>query len=139
MKVRAKTKDGTEVVGWYVQCLDRHFAYVQPKASSFDYKHDEEYGRLWTVTGFVEIEIKSAAVDTGKLDKHGKMIFGSKGEMQGGDRIRYRTGLGHARLVCDGVRWNADTLQWAAMRGAQLASIDIRELEIIPPGKEARK
>ncbi|MCK5606655.1 hypothetical protein KAR91_32435 [Candidatus Pacearchaeota archaeon] len=35
----------------------------------------------------IEIDISTAAEDTGKLDKHGKPIFGSRGPMHGGDRV----------------------------------------------------
>jgi hypothetical protein len=45
-----------------------------------------EYAEWWLKA--IRIDRATAAVDTGKLDKHGKRIRGSKGEMQGGDTIQ---------------------------------------------------
>jgi hypothetical protein len=73
MQVRAKTKDGKEkeVVGWYVEIAGKPGIVPLDARAIFC---------MW-------IDPATAAYDTGKLDKHGDRIYGSKGEMRGGDSV----------------------------------------------------
>lgn len=78
--VRAKTEDGRKVVGWYVEISGQPFLFTDDLVSQ----------DLLTELRYLleKIDISTAAVATGKLDKHGVEIYGSMGEMQGGDRVK---------------------------------------------------
>ncbi|MHC4346344.1 MAG: hypothetical protein ACYSUP_16845 [Planctomycetota bacterium] len=86
-RVRAKTKDGKEkekeVVGWY--CEIAKVPHIIPPTADFLRKRSDTSSIA--VHGLIPIDPATAAYDTGKLDKHGKRIYGSKGEMQGGDSV----------------------------------------------------
>ena len=84
-EVRAKAKDGKEVVGWYFQTYDRHH-FVMPKPEVW-YSEDQKFAYI-EESFFIEIDPTTAGVLTGKKDKHGREIAGSMGDLTGGDRVK---------------------------------------------------
>jgi hypothetical protein len=99
MQVRAKTPDGKEVVGyafesegdWYIITTEATVRWVEDH---------------YEMNGIEEIVRETAAIDTGKLDKHGERIFGSKGEMQGGDTVRiHGHGTSRYKAVWHDLSW----------------------------------
>ncbi len=113
--VRAKDKDGNVVVGWHVRLDD--ISYIVPEDAHAIY--------------CISIDITTAARATGKLDKNGDMIYGSDGDMQGGDRVRLLGQGGGVPVV-----WNKGKLLWGFPQGAELGCWHSRQLEIIAPAKE---
>lgn len=127
-KIRAII-DGKEVVGWYVyRCQTKLSGEVVWKHTVY-VAHSEGF------TDCIEIpDISTCAVATGRKDKHGVEIFGSKGEMQGGDRIRGCTTGEHRD-----VSWDEQQLTWVATtqygnhaKVGPLANYDTTGHEIIP-------
>ena len=122
------------VHGWYVRTettkFKRHFI-VTNNANTLFFR--DQY--------FIEIDISTAARGTGKMAKgpDGKLIeiFGSDGDMQGGDRVRIH---GHGTAVYRAA-WSERDLQWILHDYAKRESLPLYawnpdELEIIPPAKE---
>lgn len=126
-EIRAKDKDGGVVYGWYVPLDKRHF--VVPPCGDPEtelvrwFRTAHNTIQLW---GAIEIDISTAAVKTGKLDKHGDDIYGSKGDMQGGDRVEHDD-VRRRRLL---VTWIEDRLTWGMGDGLLCDSQSIY-LEII--------
>ncbi len=104
MKIRGYTKSGKEVVGWYFHlhnypmrgdgitegCYewDEHDVHgVFPDNTDLANPVDWE-GTIHRAAYRVIPEISNAAVATGRKDRHGVEIYGSKGKMQGGDCFR---------------------------------------------------
>ena len=81
--------DGKAVVGWY--------CWFAVHARVVD-------GCRADVVELIEIDPATAAVDTGRKDKHGKPIFGSKGIWQGGDVVK-RPSLSGASIWWGGSGW----------------------------------
>ncbi len=118
MKIRAIV-DGNVKVGWY-----RYHPYYEIHQLMVFVPNEEPGGGFWRE---IEIDISTAAEATGKLDKHGDEIYGSRRDMQGGDRVKlYQTRWD--------VTWNEGRLQWMVDRhGSGYALSTADELEIIPP------
>ncbi len=75
---------GKLVTGWYLKVGDVHLLTTRTIGGVY---HSGFPDRICLV-GFIEIDFTSAGVATGKKDKHGVEIFGSMGDMQGGDRVK---------------------------------------------------
>lgn len=73
LKPEDRTPDNL-VVGWYLFYHKKHMLYIEGRNKNF-------------IACFVYIDFTSAAIATGKKDKHEVEIYGSMGEMQGGDTI----------------------------------------------------
>ena len=89
-KVRATKKDSDEVVvGQHLQInlqywtAPRHYLVPSPADAHFS------VGGIRLSSPLFEIDPTTAAIATGKFDKNGTEIFGSKGEFQGGDRVNW--------------------------------------------------
>ena len=128
--VRAKDRDGKEWFGWYFQMGDGQQGlaehYLITDKSGLHYDEDDNL----SVRDFVKIDITTAAVDTGKDAKNGR-IYGSKGEMQGGDRVKLPM---LNKLAIFPVLWSNRKLQWslkATSADLQLHTWNPDELEII--------
>lgn len=124
------------VVGWYAGINGKHYivpshAYVGIKDGHWSTSR-EDAGRLGLLyaTGLYEIDISTAAEATGKLDKNGKEIFGSKGDMQEGDRIKAD---GRDNPIC--VNWDDTKAHWGLPKITPLGDWTSDELEIIEPVK----
>jgi hypothetical protein len=120
-QVRAKTPDGREVVGWYVSAQGLY--YIVPgggRPAKF------EYAEWWLKA--IRIDRATAAVDTGKLDKHDEPIRGSVPEMgfEGGDRVRVLQENVEAEIA-----WSQVHLSWVLKDCNQLGLFGPDELEII--------
>lgn len=111
MKIRAII-DGKGVMGWYV-CLDGYHHIVPFDASV-----------LYSMC----IDIALCAEDTGRDDKHGERIFGSRGKMQGGDRVFVRSGRNPLEM-----RWIDYAWRLSGDNGSiGITAYSSAELEIIP-------
>lgn len=133
MKVRAYDKDGNVVVGWYFTIHDRHFiSSSTSEAQSYDACNGTE---MFDILAWLEIpDITTAAVATGRKDKNGVEIYGSMGEMQGGDRVE----LFGRRKYHYNVRWDERRMTWIIGHDG-LCAYGSGEIEIIPPqGKEGK-
>lgn len=122
--IRGKTKGGNTAVGWYFPCGSKHYLLlndVQIWQSSS--------GKHISNRFFVEIDISTAAVATGKKDKNDEMIFGSRGEMQGGDTVQASEG---GLTDATEVYWNKENVWWA-LGVSTLGSWKSDNLEIIKP------
>lgn len=122
-KIRWIDKEGKEWVGWYYQISGDHF--LLPS----DLVHSDLLLALSEVTIRIP-DPATAAVATGRKDKHGVEIFGSKGEMQGGDRVEI-SGLKRRKRL--GVHWSRSA--WR-IQNDTLGAWDSSMLEIIPKLKE---
>ncbi len=91
-KIRAIV-DGKEVFGWYYEDD------VDGKGSKPFILPCHHKLKLWADA--IQIDISTAAVATGRKDKNGVEIFGSKGEMRGGDRVSVRKGKPYKVAWCD--------------------------------------
>ena len=80
----AKDKDGKLVYGWYCKVGERHMVVLPTAEEMLDSMDPDRFD----VGPVAEIDISSAAVATGGKDKNGVEIYGSKGEMQGGDVVK---------------------------------------------------
>ncbi len=125
MKIRAYDKDGNEVVGWYFRSRTTEHYMVREDAAVYD--PDDACGHI-TIdhASLLKIDISTAAEDTGKDASNGR-IFGSRGEMKGGDRVRLCNQGGGVPVV-----WNRDKLLWGFPQGGELGCWLSDELEIIP-------
>lgn len=95
--------DGKEVFGWYALLKNNTHVIILHEDSVF-LDHGVVLARVFN------IDISTVAVSTGKKDKHGKEIFGSKGEMKGGDRIGTLTSTG--KVAEGNVVYDSDALTW---------------------------
>ena len=133
---RAKTKDGKEVVGWYC-CLKNNTHAIVLHEDSVVFT-----GGSISVRPF-HIDPAPAAFDTGKDDKHGKRIFGSKGEFQGGDRVQITTenyyDNGRDWVRDAKVEYQSSAMTWVARVHESswhgFADLHDAQLEIIPEDK----
>ena len=124
--IRAKTKDGMKV-GWYFRTYDgKHFIirlnvglwYFEDAKTT--YMHQDSFSQIE--------DISSAAEATGKKDKNGDMIFGSRGEMQGGDRVKNGDYVGnpdHWRYWTRSVVWG--DVGWCGIEGESVEIIKPEE------------
>lgn len=82
-EIRAKDKDGKLVYGWYVHACKTNLC------NKVYWEHQIHIPDKAGFTPIFEIpDISTVAVKTGRKDKNGKDIYGSMGEMKGGDRVR---------------------------------------------------
>ena len=116
--------DGNVKVGWYVYACETNF-----KAEIY-WQHQLHIPHAH---GFMEVfmfsDVAGMAEATGKLDKNGDEIYGSRGDMQGGDRVAIR-GERDLTPVC----WNVHELTWMLGRDGKLLNLSCwlpDELEII--------
>ncbi len=130
-KIRAIV-DGKEVFGWYRY----HPYYESHQLMVFvpDESRNCYGGGSWQEN---EIDLSTAAVATGRKDNKDVEIFGSKGEMQGGDKIRIH---GHGTAVYRAA-WSERDLQWILHDYAKKESFPLYawnpdELEILPKAPE---
>ena len=123
MRIRAKI-DGQYVYGWYRY----HPYYESHQLMVFITDEDRNChgGGTWQEH---EIDISLCAEDTGRKDKNGKPIFGSKGDMKGGDRVSVDGQGGKQVYFCStGCWWEVD--------GVPLGKLGPDILAIIPQEKE---
>ena len=137
---RAKTKDGEEVVGWYFAIEDKHYLILDDAIVEVD-EYDFE-----RIHGFIEIDHATAAFDAGKDAKNGR-IYGSKGEFQGGDRVRATIPPGYDpegdlpedrwEATCE---WLDEDLTWILRKHKNawhyFSDLPSSQLEIIPKESE---
>ncbi|KKK87458.1 hypothetical protein LCGC14_2753050 [marine sediment metagenome] len=122
MEIRAKDRDGRFVYGYH--CIITGTHYLLLKNAEF-IRHAGTHSIIEDM--FVEIDISTAAEDTGKDDKHGDRIFGCKGNMVGGDTV-------NGPDCEDYVYWCSHTLTWIIRNTKQhirLAHVASAELEIV--------
>ncbi len=121
--IRAKI-EGKYVFGWYYEDdvdSDGLKPFIMPSCNKF-----KQWGDCIRIP-----DLSLCAESTGRKDKTGKEIYGSKGEMQGGDRVRL-DGVEDAV----GINWNPHHLYWGCPMATQLGQWLSDELEILPE-KEA--
>ena len=118
-KVRAIV-NGKEMVGWYAVLKNNTHTFVTHE-DPVRFHSDAIWVKVW------QIDPATAAVDTGRKDKHGKPIFGSKGLFEGGDMVK-ADGLKYTVRV----NWNDKRLHWGLPMATALGSYESDELEIIP-------
>ncbi len=99
-EIRAKDKDGKVVYGWYFED-DVDGNGLKP----FLMPHLPEF-KLWA--DMIPIDISTAAVKTGKKDKNGDDIYGSKDDMEGGDMVK-RSSMTKAPVWWSGNGWYVGT------------------------------
>ena len=123
--------DGKVVVGWYFTIHDRHFISSSASEAQSYYAHNDT--EMFDILAWYEIpDISLCAVATGRMDKNDVEIFGSKGDMQGGDRVSC---VGDSSRI---TQWSDEDLQWqlgGATDGTPFTTLspwDADELEIIP-------
>lgn len=121
-KIRAII-DGKEVVGWYVYACRTNIS------TEIYWQHELYVPDEIGFTNYIVFNPATTAVATGRKDKHGVEIFGSKGEMQGGDRLKFGTETVEAR-------WSEEYAQWRTYWGESYESVIFPDmLEIIPRQK----
>jgi len=137
MKVRAKIKGRKVVEGWYCYSKkqDQHFIIQCDDGLSLGPNILYFWGTAensWFCV--IKIDISTAAVETGKLDKHDKMIWGSKGQMQGGDKVRIHSKDKLEEIDFD-AEWNERVSAWVFQQEggvmSRFCSWNSDELEII--------
>lgn len=127
-KVRAKTKDGKEVVGWYYHAFGFHCLI-------------EETGKIHT-----DIDLSAAAVEAGR-DKNGGPVYGNRGDFRGGDKVQAEwqcpVVFDLAQHVLRGtLEYDENAAMWMFDYGhgaVPLGSNELAELEIIEEGKCQRE
>lgn len=132
MKVRAII-DGQAKFGWYAQVTSTPTA-MESNGVKRDFLFPitaywyEELGDILIADAVVIPDISLCAVATGRKDKNGVEIYGSKGDMKGGDRVKADGSKCAVR-----VNWNDTNLQWGFPMATALGSWQPGELEILPP------
>ena len=117
------------VVGWLLKAY-RNYYIIPDGIQLVDSPHVTKL--FGTIT---QIDISTAARATGKMAKgpDGKLIeiFGSDGDMQGGDEVK-----SNKRAEPGIVHWANVSLTWYVAEGLPLCNCQSGDLEIIPPAKE---
>jgi len=142
MKIRTKIKqkDGTwkYVYGWYFaekQILSGFWYYIIPDDAGGFLECDESHNS-YTIGPAYRIDPSHTSVVTGKKDKNGVEIFGSKGEFRDGEIVSV------GGVICS-VEWWEDQLCWALRNRETLqywsGLSEYDELEIIPNKQEPMK
>jgi len=116
----------------YDKYEDQYFIFDSARCSIEETRCSGDY---CIKSGLIEIAIETAAEFTGRLDRHGDKIFGSKGAMQGGDLIQ-----GCTTDECREVSWDEQELTWVVTtqygthsKIAALSKYDTTGHEIVPP------